>query len=159
MDEVKNIQLQRMIHHYSWISSWIRSDWTDWEQKGQKLVKRKIFSKAHTLKHTLKVLVTAACSTSSHPFHEKIVLRVNFLDHKRQFLLFLLSLLSFFHSFIHCPPVWSLLLRDFQLQQVNKLQKTLLIIAGTFHRYSEISTVIHCSQRETHNVSNSYSSS
>lgn len=67
--------------------------------------------------------------------------------------------LTWFLSFIHGSgfPVWSLrLLRDFQLQQVNKLQKTLLIIAGTFHRYSEISMMIHCSQGETHIVSSSF---
>lgn len=51
MHKVVNISLQSMIHHYSWINSWIRSDWIDWEQKGQKLAIRNIFSQAHTLKH------------------------------------------------------------------------------------------------------------
>lgn len=58
--------------------------------------------------------------------------------------LFSLSLLSFFHSSDF--PVWSL--ADFQLQQVNKRQKILLIIAGTFRRYSEISMLNHSARRE-----------
>lgn len=57
---------------------------------------------------------------------------------------FLTCLLSLFHSSDF--PVWSL--PDFQLQQVNKRQKILLIIAGTFRRYSEISTLNHSAQRE-----------
>lgn len=57
---------------------------------------------------------------------------------------FLTCLLSLFHSSDF--PVWSL--PDFQLQQVNKRQKILLIIAGTFRRYSEISMLNHSAQRE-----------
>lgn len=58
---------------------------------------------------------------------------------------FLTYLLSFFHSSDF--PVWPL--PDFQLQR----QKILLIIAGTFRRYSEISMLNHSAQREkTHSV-------
>lgn len=151
MHELLNVWLQRMMHRSSCINSWIRCDWTDWEQRGQKLVKKKYFHK-HTLKHTLDILVTAARGTSSHPFHEKIAWGSTSLS---------VSVLSYLLTFIHSSafPVRSsplLLLRDFQLQQVNKRQKILLIIAGTFHRCSGISTMSHCSQRETHSVSSSY---
>lgn len=96
----------------------------DLEQSGQRLVKRKIFSQGHTLKHPLNI-----SSTSSHPSHEKK--GVNFPKCQFSYLLtFPLPQLG-----LSCVVL--------QLQQVNKLQKILLIIAGTFHRYSEISMLIH----------------
>lgn len=65
----------------------------DMEQSGQRLVRRKIFSQGHTLKHPLNILVTAAGSTSSHPFHEKK--GVNFPKCQFSYLLtFLLSQLG-----------------------------------------------------------------
>lgn len=64
----------------------------------------------------------------------------------------------FSHTFFQCLWLFHPLL-GFELQHVNKAMKILLIIAGTFHRYSEISLLIHCGQRETHNVSTSNSTS
>lgn len=112
---------------------------TDWEQSKQRLVKPKIFSQTHG--------PTARPRKAPHP--------TRFMRKKgsaSQSATFLTCLLAHFRS--SGLPVW--LPPDFQLQQVNKLLTVLLIIAGTFHRYSEISLLIHCRQTETLHISSSY---